>query len=407
MVTTTLRNAELTDIVQVLRDQRDVRYDVVASSDRIEYRGGLLVVKDGAVSMDADGVSETDAHLTPTTVFEGGVADRLGIPVRYLRRMRETAIAEHDRNAAITEAAFPNPYMDLLDANVNTWLTADPARKFLIRGFLGTGETEGVARAFLSDRYQSYDHLDIILSALDGAKRTGASLDVISADLSERRMRVKVACPEISALAPTLLRNYRSPFDDADPRRAAMLERHGWLRPSDQPVVFAGFVIGNSETGNGLWSITPELTVQICGNGMTQKIDAFGKVHIGGQLDEGLVQWSDETRVKNIELIASQTTDAVTRFISPEYVQAKVDEIEAKAGATIDKPTEVLEKVTKRFKFTDHEADLILADFVSGGQGTAGGILNAVTSAAQRIEDPDRAAEVGDTAMDVLHFVAT
>lgn len=402
----TLRNAELEDIVGVLREQRDVRYDVVASSDRIGYQGGLLVVKDGTVVMNEQGVGTGDAKLSPTTVFEGGVAERLGIPVRYLRRMREEAGAEYNRNVAAGVESFPNVYADLLDTNVNTWLAQDPARKFLVRGFLGEGETHGVARAFLSDRYQSYDNLDIIVSVLDGARKTGATLDVVSADLSERRMRVKVACPEIAVMAPELLKGYRTPFDDGDPVRAAAAERHGWLRPDERPIVFAGFVIGNSETGNGLWSITPELTVLACRNGMTIKADAFGKVHIGGKLDEGVVEWSDETRLKNMELIKSQTADAVSRFITPEYVQSKVDEIEAKAGKPVEKPTEVLERVKIKFKFTDTEADLILADFVAGGQVTAGGVLNAVTATVQRIEDPDRAAEIGDVALDVLDFVA-
>jgi len=405
-VTTTLRNAELPDIVEVLRKQREVRYDVVASSDRIGFHDGNLVVKDGTISMTDEGVGGADATLVPTSVFDGGIADRLDIPIRYLRRMRDQAAAEQARLSS-EGSSRPNPYADLLDHNVNAWFGHDPGRKFLVRGFLGTGETEGIARAFLSDRYQSYDNLDIIVAALDGAKKTGANLDVISADLSERRMRIKVACPEIAAMAPTLLRGYRSPFDnETDPTRVAALERHGWLKPDDRPIVFAGFTIGNSETGNGLWTVTPELTVLACRNGLTIKADQFGKVHLGGKLDEGVVQWSDETRRRNIELIASQTKDAVARFISTEYVQAKVDEIEAKAGAAVEKPGEVLKVVAKQFKFSDDEADMILADFIAGGQSTAGGMLNAVTSVVQRIEDPDRAAEISDVAIDVLNFVA-
>ena len=413
-VQTQLRNAELTDLVGLLRQQQDVRYDVVASSDRISYVGGNLVVKDGAtevLGVNPDGSlaeSVTNSILRPTDVFESGLSERLGIPRQYVRKLRENAISEAGVNELIDvpDEIVANVYADLLDHNVNVWLAADPSRKFLIRGFLASGDTEGIARAFLSDRHAQYDNLDMLLAALDGAKRTGVHLDVISADLSERRMRVRVACPEIAALAPTLLANYRSPFDDTDPRRAAALAAHGWLRPDERPVVFAGFDIGNSETGNGSLSVKPVITVQACKNGLVINVDAFSRVHLGGRLTEGIVDWSSDTRKKNIELVAAQTADAVSQFVSQDFLQAKVDEIEAKAGARIDRPTETLERVTKQFGFSETEADLILADFISGGQNTAGGVLNAVTSAAQRIEDPDRANEIELVALDVFASVA-
>jgi hypothetical protein len=34
-------------------------------------------------------------------------------------------------------------------------------------------------------------------------------------------------------------------------------------------VVFSGFVISNSETGCGAFTLTPRLVVQVCRNGMT------------------------------------------------------------------------------------------------------------------------------------------
>ena len=55
----------------------------------------------------------TAGTYTPTEVCDQGLADKLGIPAAYLRRMREQR-------------------PDLYDANVNGWLDGDD-RKFLIR----------------------------------------------------------------------------------------------------------------------------------------------------------------------------------------------------------------------------------------------------------------------------------
>lgn len=411
-VQTSLRNADLSSLVELLKAQQDVRYDVVASADRVRFEHGNLVVNDGAsdvIGVNPDGSfaeAASNAILRPTDVFDSGISQRLGIPRNYVRKLRDTAVAHEDDDE--------NAYADLLDHNVNVWLAENPGQTFLIRGFLASGDNEGIARAFLSSKHAQYDNLDILLASLDGAKRTGAQLQIVSADLSERNLRVKVACPEVAALAPELLKGYRNPFVDNDQRggwtleagrRAAAAEGLGF-RPGDEPVVFAGFIIGNSETGNGKWSITPSLTVQVCRNGLTFTKEAFGKVHIGGRLDEGIIDWSADTKRKNIELISAQTADVVSNFLSIKYVEDKVAQIEAKAGVVVAKPTETLAKISKDFGFSEAEADLILADFIIGGQSTAGGILNAITSAVQRVEDPDRASEIEDIALDVFASVS-
>jgi hypothetical protein len=48
--------------------------------------------------------------------------------------------------------------------------------------------------------------------------------------------------------------------------------------------VFAGFVISNSETGCGAFTLTPRLIVQVCRNGMTIIKDAIRAVHLGSGL---------------------------------------------------------------------------------------------------------------------------
>lgn len=76
---------------------------------------------------------------------------------------------------------------------------------------------------------------------------------------------------------------------------ATSLVRAGTDLVTVNPVVFAGFVISNSETGHGSFSIIPQITIQVCDNGMTFTRDAMREVHLGGRLQDGVIRWSSDT----------------------------------------------------------------------------------------------------------------
>jgi len=94
---------------------------------------------------------------------------------------------------------------------------------------------------------------------------------------------------------------------------------------------------------------------------------------------------------KELALITARARDAVATFLSPQYLHAKVSEIERKAGAPVGHPEEAVRHVAKAAKFSDEMADAILAHFICGGQLTAGGVMQAVTSVAQTLDDADTA----------------
>jgi hypothetical protein len=231
----TARQATLEGIVSLLRSQQPRKVDVVAPATAIRAHAGSLILNRTVPQITADGVTMATGSYRPTAVFDEGIADKLGIPAAYLRRMREADLGS------------------LYDHNLNGWLERDN-RSFLVRCLLGDGG-HGIARAFLSDRFQVIDHLDTLFAVLDGMRACGYPVQVDSCDLTERRLYVRVHCEAVRVLAPQLLADYRSPFTG----------RSG----ADNPVVFAGFVVTNSETGCGACSITPRLVAQVCDNGMT------------------------------------------------------------------------------------------------------------------------------------------
>lgn len=366
----TTRNAGLEDLVDLLRHQQAHKVDVVAHSDQIRAECTRLRISTPP-ALSERGVTTTAGLYTPTGVCDQGLAAKLGIPLPYLRRLREHK---------------PGLY----DANVNGWLTGAD-RRFLVR-CLHAGGSHGIARAFLSDSYRIIDNLDVLMAALDGVRQSGMQVQIDGCDLTERRMYVRVVCEQIRALAPDLLRDYRSPFTGE--------------RGADNPVVFAGFVITNSEVGEGAFTIVPRLLVQVCRNGMTINADAARHVHLGGRLDEGVVRWSADTQDKNLALITAQTRDAITTFLDIDYVRAKLEQMRRLAGTRVADPAATIELVAKKLSYSEEQQRQILSHFIQGGDISAGGVMHAVTSVARTLPDADAAHEMEGHAVRVLHLAA-
>ena len=87
------------------------------------------------------------------------------------------------------------------------------------------------------------------------------------------------------------------------------------------------------------------------------------KTHLGSRQDEGIIQWSHETNRRELSLITSQVTDAVTTFMNTDYVVDKITELERKAGTHIDAPAAAIVGVSKELGFTEAEADGILREY--------------------------------------------
>jgi len=357
----TQRNASLPDLVALLREQHAAKLDVVIPAAGIRSsRGRWRVDGTGRAVLGPDGVTTSSGTFVPTDTCDAGMADKLGIPVAYLRRLRQ----EH---------------LDLYDANVNGWLEQQPGRRLLIRALRGD-DGDGIGRAVLSERYRFVDNLAVLLAVLDGIRSAGADVEVRRCDLTERRMYVQITSQSVAAQADVLLRDYVSPFTGA--------------RGAENPLVFAGFVLSNSETGHGSFSITPRLIAQVCSNGYTITKDAMREVHLGGRLDAGVVQWSAGTQQAAIELITRQAADATATFLTGDYLRRSLDEIERRAGVPVRDVPATLSYVAAQCRFTDEQQATILDHFIGGADRTAGGVLQAVTSAGQVQDDADLAYEM-------------
>lgn len=370
----THRKADLPTLAQALQEQRTRAVDVVAGAPNVWAQDGHLMVSGVDPVMDENGVTDANGRYALTTVGEEGVAEKLGIPLAYLRRTREVD--------------------GLWTANVNAWIEHNrgPWLLRLLQDRTGDPQADGIdgyCRALLSDRYRTIDNFDVLLATLAGVEEAGGAGSVeVSGDLTERRMVVRVQSTAVSAMAPELLKDYRSPFSGQTGK--------------DCPVVWAGFVVGNSDTGGGAFTITPRLVVQICTNGMTMAADGMRAVHLGGKLEQGAVRWSEDTQRRNLALVTGQARDAVNTFLSAEYVEGAVRRLEAQAGAPVKDAPATIAAVSKRLGFTDTQSKGILDRFIQGGSLTAGGIMQAITAAAQDQESGDAAWDMERQAVEAM-----
>jgi hypothetical protein len=396
----TLRGADLQTLRQVLESRRARALDVLATGTAVRaVDGQLSLTTDPALSID--GVSPTAGLYRPSATAITGLASKLDIPGKYLGR----CLSDHTT---------------LFDQNVNGWLDRYPGRLLLrlLRadecprcygiGSLAEGDPSGtiawstcpeceggrpgLVRAVLSDRYRAIDDLDVAVATLQGIQGAGVQDAQISADLTERRMYMRVVAHSVTADASALVRNYRDPETG---------------RPGSRyPLMSAGLRVENSEVGQGAFRITPYVTLQVCSNGQTITKDAIGNVHLGSQLGgDGVVEWSEETLRRNLALITSQATDAVRKFLSPAYLHRVVQGLELQAQAPLgDRPQEIITEVSQRLGFTQDVTDAVFGAFVAGGDVTAGGVMHAVTAVALHVPDGDQAAAMQDAAGKALTY---
>ena len=400
------RGATLGDLRTLLESQAAAKCDLVVSGNRLRYQDGVLVVRDGieavpaseptitldGVTAGSDAIPASDLHLAPTSIFEDQIATRLGIPAAYLRRMRNGSVNDADDIGVIS----------LLDRNVNHWLASEPDRLYTVRGFYNEETGDGIARAIMSGRYATYDHLDQLMAVLAGIQQVAQTNPDVQpdtlkwkVDLTERNMRVRVIAPQVSILSPELLAGYRDPWAG----------RYGGSTGDVPPVLEAGLDIRNSETGSGRMMIVPFVHVLVCTNGLTRMAEAVKRTHIGGEQTEGRIQFSAETQRKRIELVTSETADAVGQYLSTSWLQHAVDEIQAEAGVKVPDAKDTIEHVAKTHKFTDAERDSIFELFLKGGQETAGGVAQAITAHAH-VASPTRAMQLDDLALAAMTTAA-
>lgn len=375
------RQTTLAELVTELKDQNLQKNDFVVPANLLSMENGFLVVNNynnndnltkllTEVGIKSES-TENKLILNCLPVLHSHLSEKLDIPRKYYNRI--TALDEKT----------------LIDTNVSYWLKNMKGNVFL-RTFIDKNENQGFARALLSDRYNVIDNFDVLLATLEAVKDSGLNLKMEDngCDLSENKMYLRFIAPDVEINAPDLLKNYKNP-------------KGGGSGVGDG--IITGFVITNSEVGQGSFSISPRAVVLKCSNGMVFKDDAYGKIHLGGKMENySQINWSEDTKRKNYELIMSQVKDAVKQFTSEEYLTKKISELNEYATVELKHPMDTVKNVTKHLNVSEEKERSILDFFMRGGDYTAMGVSQALTFYAHETKDADEAHDMEVVAIDIL-----
>lgn len=362
-----LRNADMKGLIEALREQAVYKHDVIVPAR------SLVLANDRTFTVpDPEAITETGvgdiAQGTLSSTAVGDLAELTGIPVAYLRRCLADADGGH------LSADNVNHWLDKVQGNV------------LLRSFRGEGDDPAYVRCIRSDRFRPYDNLDAIMAVAQGFIAAGTTPEVLGADLTEGRMDVRFACPSTSIEVPELVGDYR----------------YGNRTGLDEPRVCVGYSLRNGETGGSSLLFVPQIRVLVCKNGLTVTKDSFRKVHLGGQLAEGKLEWSAETLQRSIELIKSQVADVIKTTLTTTWLQEIADEMSVAKGTKVTKPMDTIKVVGRSLKWTDAEIDSVLSQFVLGGDMTALGVGQAWTARAHTLPTGQAQAEAEDAAWEVI-----
>ena len=298
--------------------------------------------------LDGDGIDRVEPlDILPTAHRQMG--EYLNIPWKYYDRMLQENIG-------------------LLARNVNTWLHQGPEQR-MIRTI------DGRARAFLSNRYQRIDNIDIARITLPIIQEMP---DVIyeSCNLSDDYMYIKVVNPRLTAE----------------------------VAPGD--VVQAGVVISNSETGQGAVCVQPLIYRLVCSNGMTVNDARTRRNHIGrvNRSDENFLIYSEATLAADDHAFIMKVQDTVRAAVDEARfakVLGKLRESKDKKLNTADIPS-VVKLATSSLHMTEAESDGVFQHLIQDADYTLYGLANAVTRYSQDVADYDRASKLEEIGYQII-----
>lgn len=345
------RNCTFAELREKLDKIKKARYDmIVNSSDLTIPMPGYLATPElaDAITDEGVGVPEMQWELTPHAFRQW--CNKFNVPTKYLTNLADWG----------EDLAFQQLSMEIMHTH-----NLIEEKDLLIRGLID--EDNAHCRAILSPSYNIIENYDILTAVFEGLRviRNEHNIDFEAgpASLSSTSLRARINLPQLSTVSEALLKDYRSPFSG----KTGM----------DNPTLFMGIEIRNSEVGAGAFTLAPIIVIEVCDNGMTMTSDIYRKVHLGTPMEHGKI--SSRTMAATMELITSETVDKVLDIATPEFLQAKIDQLE---GLKLPVQPSVVSTYLGE-AFSEDAATNIFDIFVGSGDVSAFGVAQAITAYSQ------------------------
>lgn len=289
-------------------------------------------------------------------VAHGQIAEHVKIPRPYYDRMKKDA-------------------PDLLGTNVERWFREYPVPRL-------TRMLDNRNRAFLSDKFGRFDHVDFAGAALPILQQR--NLDVMSCEITDRKLYIKAVDTKLFQDVPV-----------------------GYKMGDGSHRIFETFapalILSNSEIGFGRLLVETGVYTSACTNLALFAKGGFKRTHVGARhaltenmdvadLDEVM---SSHTKAKTMEAMWLQVRDVIGSAFDPATVQKRVEALAATNENKITgKVEKVVEVVKEKFSLNETEGEAFLKHLIGGGNLSQYGISAALTRSAQDVDSYDRATEL-------------
>ena len=334
--------------------KRDV---LVPTSSLIMLNGSELSVPDAQGAPGDIGGTRTERPIAD--IAHRQIGERLGIPAKFYESLR-TAEREGEPHEEVRK---------LLDTNVNTLFRERPERRLVRMLDEREDGSDGLVRAFLSERYRRLDDEEVfesivpILLGIPGA-------EVRSCSMTPTRLYIKVVSAKVQ----------------------------GEVAVDDY--VRAGVVVRNSEVGHGSLQVKPFVERLVCTNGMVVP-EALGEYlvtrHVGAKLsaDENFRAYSERTLKLDDEAFMAKVGDVVKAAVDETNFATIVAQMQrAKATRPVEQIDESVERLVNRFNLSEGEGKSVLQHLAAGGDLSQYGAVNAITRTAEDAASYERATEL-------------
>jgi hypothetical protein len=356
------RGMSLETLLGTVIKQRDSKRDFVANTkETVRMVEAADVSKGVALVLLREGASELERFSINENCHRQ-IAGRLQIPWKYYDRLLED-------------------HKDLVINQVNALLEREPQTRLL-------RTMDGVARAFLSDRFRAIDNDEVIEQVLPPIVKGDIPSQLLSSNVTDNHLYMKIL------------------FTGDD-----LAQEIGTTRNGSPDIVRPGAIVKNSETGHGSLEIDGFFYRTYCLNGCVygkQEIFSYNRRHVGSRIigDGDFEVFTDETKRKQNELIIAEVTDSMKALTNPENVQKMGDTLrKLKEGEKGNDAFAAVDQLAKEVTIRDSEKEDIITNLLTDGDFTRWGMLNAVTKVANAdAVDYERACELEQIGAEIIEM---
>lgn len=338
-------NKTLTGLLTRVQEQANRSADFLAPTNQLQFK------------------TESDGKTASSSII---LEQNGGEPTRILRA-NDVAFDQIAQRAGIdvrTASRLQRDYSTEFDGLVNAIWQKEPAVR-MVRAYMDS-ERDGMARAFVSDRFKTFDNAHLLNAALPQLMESEAQWRVVQGDVTDKRMYLRLKSESITG------------------EGAAVGD-----------VMALGIGLSNSEVGCGSVQVYQMFWTLACLNGM-QTENRTRKSHITSARGDSDV-WgllTDEAKDADNHALELQVRDLVTAYASRESFDDVLDKMRHASYDLIDgSPQAAVESLGKVLQLTKKDTANVLDGLLAtvGQAGYTGGIsratfVNAVTAVAHKAD---------------------